>query len=196
MVINPSVSKKLEYNVMNDNSKISVGLLIPAISIIAFVALLFSENYIASLFVAVSGLMVWFAYSAVMNAKMPDITGNIVIVFGVLLSIAFFLNYGLSTTMFGGFEINLEGVVGSILILFFTVLMGVLYNSNSHIPAPKDTTIQSPVDQVDNSEQSVELSDDESEDYVYDYDYDDYDYDDDLEDYYYDQEYEEEEYEG
>ena len=179
---------------MNDNSKISVGLLIPAISIIAFVALLFSENYIASLFVAVSGLMVWFAYSAVMNAKMPDITGNIVIVFGALLSIAFFLNYGLSTNMFGGFEINLEGVVGSILILFFTVLMGVLYNSNSHIPAPKDTTIQLPVDQVDNNDQSVELSDDESEDYVYDYDYDDYD--DDLEDYYYDQEYEEEEYEG
>ena len=179
---------------MNDNSKISVGLLIPAISIIAFVALLFSENYIASLFVAISGLMVWFAYSAVMNAKMPDVTGNIVIVFGVLLSIAFFLNYGLSTTMFGGFEVNLEGVVGSILILFFTVLVGVLYNSNSHIPSQKDATIKLPVDQVDNNDQSVELSDDESEDYVYDYDYDDYD--DDLEDYYYDQEYEEEEYEG
>ena len=180
---------------MNDNSKISVGLLIPAISIIAFVALLFSENYIASLFVAVSGLMVWFAYSAVMNAKMPDTTGNIVIVFGALLSIAFFLNYGLSTTMFGGFEINLEGVVGSILILFFTVLMGVLYNSKSHISGPKDATVQLPTDPVDNNEQSVALSDDESEDYVYEYDYDDYDYDDDLEDYYYDQEYEEEEYE-
>ena len=180
---------------MNDNSKISVGLLIPAISIIAFVALLFSENYIASLFVAVSGLMIWFAYSAVMKAKMPDITGNIVIVFGGLLSTAFFLNYGLSTNMFGGFEINLEGVVGSILILFFTVLMGVLYNSNSHIPAPKDATIQLPVDPVDNNEQSVELSGDDSDDRVYDYDYD-YDYDEDLEDYYYDQEYEEEEYEG
>ena len=180
---------------MNDNSKISVGLLIPAISIIAFVALLFSENYIASLFVAVSGLMIWFAYSAVMKAKMPDITGNIVIVFGGLLSTAFFLNYGLSTNMFGGFEINLEGVVGSILILFFTVLMGVLYNSNPHIPAPEDATIQLPVDPVDNNEQSVELSDDDSDDRVYDYDYD-YDYDEDLEDYYYDQEYEEEEYEG
>jgi len=179
---------------MNDNSKISVGLLIPAISIIAFAALLFSENYIASLFVAVSGLMIWFAYSAVMKAKMPDITGNIVIVFGGLLSTAFFLNYGLSTNMFGGFEINLEGVVGSILILFFTVLMGVLYNSNSHIPAPKDATIQLPVDQVDKTEQSLELSDDDSDDRVYDYDYD-YDYDEDLEDYYYDQEYEEEEYE-
>ena len=182
---------------MNDNSKISVGLLIPAISIIAFVALLFSENYIASLFVAVSGLMVWFAYSAVMNAKMPDITGNIVIVFGGLLSTAFFLNYGLSTNMFGGFEINLEGVVGSILILFFTVLMGVLYNGNSQNPDSKDPIIQTPAAQNNNNEQSVELSDDENEDYVYDYDdYDDYDDMEDLEDYYYDQEYEEEEYES
>ena len=179
---------------MNDKSKISVGLLIPAISIIAFVALLFSENYIASLFVAVSGLMVWFAYSAVMNAKMPDITGNIVIVFGGLLSTAFFLNYGLSTNMFGGFEINLEGVVGSILILFFTVLMGVLYNDNSKNSDSKDPISQTPVAQNNNNEQSVELSDDENEDYVYDYD--DYDDMEDLEDYYYDQEYEEEEYES
>ena len=179
---------------MNDKSKISVGLLIPAISIIAFVALLFSENYIASLFVAVSGLMVWFAYSAVMNAKMPDITGNIVIVFGGLLSTAFFLNYGLSTNMFGGFEINLEGVVGSILILFFTVLMGVLYNGNSQNSDSKDPISQTPVAQNNNNEQSVELSDDENEDYVYDYD--DYDDMEDLEDYYYDQEYEEEEYES
>ena len=182
---------------MNDNSKISVGLLIPAISIIAFVALLFSENYIASLFVAVSGLMVWFAYSAVMNAKMPDITGNIVIVFGGLLSTAFFLNYGLSTNMFGGFEINLEGVGGSILILFFTVLMGVLYNGNSQNSDSKDPIIQTPAAQNNNNEQSVELSDDENEDYVYDYDdYDDYGDMEDLEDYYYDQEYEEEEYEN
>ena len=109
---------------MNDNSKISVGLLIPAVSIIAFVSMLFSENFIGALFVAIGGMMVWFAYSAVMNAKMPDITGNIVMVFGVLLASAFFLNYGLSTNMFGGFEVKLEGVVGSVLILFFTVLIG------------------------------------------------------------------------
>jgi hypothetical protein len=101
------------------------------------------------------------------------------------------LNYGLSANLFGGFEINLEGVVGSILILFFTILMGVLYYSNSHVPAPKEATIQLPVDPVDNNEQSVELSDNESDDRVYDYDYD-YDYGEDLEDYYYDQGYEEE----
>ena len=88
-------------------------------------------------------------------------------------------------------------MVGSILILFFTVLMGVLYNGNSQNSDSKDPIIQTPVAQNNNNEQSVELSDDENEDYVYDYDdYDDYDDMEDLEDYYYDQEYEEEEYES
>tara|TARA_B100001996_G_scaffold206379_1_gene158184 strand:- start:1447 stop:1989 length:543 start_codon:yes stop_codon:yes gene_type:complete len=177
---------------MNDNSKISVGLLIPAVSIIAFISMLFNESYIAALFVAISGLMVWFTYSAVMNAKMPDITGNIVIVFGVLLSVAFFLNYGLSTTMFGGFEIKLEGVVGSVLILFFTVLMGVLFNSNTHTSSPKNLTPQAPLVHDNDNKKSDDLSDDDDEEYGYEYDYDDYDDMDDLEDYYYDQEYEEE----
>ena len=76
---------------MNDNNKISVVLLIPAISVVAFVATLFNENYLGALFVAISGLLVWFAFSAVVKAEMPDVTGNIVIVFGVLLSLAFFL---------------------------------------------------------------------------------------------------------
>ena len=35
---------------MNDNNKISVGLLIPAISVVAFVATLFNENYLGALF--------------------------------------------------------------------------------------------------------------------------------------------------
>jgi hypothetical protein len=181
---------------MNDNSKISVGLLIPAVSIIAFVSMLFSENFIGALFVAIGGMMVWFAYSAVMNAKMPDITGNIVMVFGVLLASAFFLNYGLSTNMFGGFEVKLEGVVGSVLILFFTVLMGVLFKNNSQNFSYKSSALKVPPVKKNDNEKAVNLPDeDDSGVYDYEYDYDDgYDVED-LEDYYYDEEYEEEEYE-
>ena len=181
---------------MNDNSKISVGLLIPAVSIIAFVSMLFSENFIGALFVAIGGMMVWFAYSAVMNAKMPDITGNIVMVFGVLLASAFFLNYGLSTNMFGGFEVKLEGVVGSVLILFFTVLMGVLFKNNSQNFSYKSSVLKVPPVKKNDNEKAVNLPDeDDSGGYDYEYDYDDgYDLED-LEDYYYDEEYEEEEYE-
>ena len=180
---------------MNDNSKISVGLLIPAVSIIAFVSMLISENYIAALFVAITGLMVWFANSPVMNAKMPDITGNIVMVFGVLLSTAFFLNYGLLTNMFGGFEIKLEGVVGSVLILFFTVLMGVLFKNNSQTSSSRRSlSSDAPVITVNDSEQPVNVPEEDSTDeYGYEYDYDEDDYDvEDLEDYYYDHDYEEE----
>ena len=183
---------------MNDNSRISVGLLIPAVSVVAFVSMILSENYIAGLFVAISGLMVWFTYSAVMNTKMPDVTGNIVIVFGVMLSLAFFMNYGLLTSMFGGFEIKLEGVVGSVLILFFTVLMGVLFNNANTDHTSQDiSTPQSPTVQPKIVTQPVESSDEsDNEDYEYDYDeYDgfgDYDNVEDLEDYYYGDEYEEE----
>ena len=183
---------------MNDNSKISVGLLIPAVSVVAFVSMILSENYIAGLFVAISGLMVWFTYSAVMNTKMPDVTGNIVIVFGIMLSLAFFMNYGLLTSMFGGFEIKLEGVVGSVLILFFTVLMGVLFNNANTDHTSQDiSTPQSPTVQPKIVTQPVESSDEsDNEDYEYDYDeydgYGDYDNVEDLEDYYYGDEYEEE----
>ena len=47
---------------MNDNNKISVGLLIPAISVVAFFATLFNENYLGALFVAVSGLPVSYTH--------------------------------------------------------------------------------------------------------------------------------------
>ena len=183
---------------MNENSKISVGLLIPAVSVIAFVSMLFSENYIAALFVAVSGLMVWFAYSAIMNTKMPDVTGNIVIVFGIMLSLAFFMNYGLSTSMFGGFEIMLEGVVGSILILFFTVLLGVLFNNNNVDRSTMNASAsQASMPQAETQEQPIASGDEsEKEDDEYEYDeygdYSDYDNMEDLEDYYYGDEYEEE----
>ena len=180
---------------MNDNSKISVGLLIPAVSVIAFVSMLLSENYIAGLFVAISGLMVWFTYSAVMNTKMPDVTGNIVIVFGIMLSLAFFMNYGLLTSMFGGFEIKLEGVVGSVLILFFTALMGVLFNNANTNHTPQDiSTPLAPKAQPKIFAQPVESSNEsDKEDYEYDYDeYSDYDNVEDLEDYYYGDEHKEE----
>jgi len=182
---------------MNDNVKISVGLLIPAVSVVAFVATLFDQNYLGALFVAVSGLMVWFAYSAVVKAEMPDITGNIVMVFGGLLSLAFFLNYGLDINMFGGFELKLEGVVGSVLILFFTVLMGVLFNSKTGSAPVKQLTSPSQQNSPNKESSSVVTpSDNDSEEELeYDYGYGYGDYDDEyeeLEDYYPAFEYEEE----
>ena len=112
---------------MNSNIKISVGLMIPLVAIIVFSVLIYAENNIAAIFAAIGGLLVWFLYSSVMDAEMPDVTGNIIILFGFLLSTAFFLNYGLTRNMFGGYEINLEGVAISSTLLFLIVLVGISF---------------------------------------------------------------------
>ena len=112
---------------MNSNIKISVGLMIPLVAIIVFSVLIYTENNIAAIFAAIGGLLVWFLYSSVMDAEMPDVTGNIIVLFGFLLSTAFFLNYGLTRNMFGGYEINLEGAAISSTLLFLVVLVGISF---------------------------------------------------------------------
>lgn len=67
----------------------------------------------------------------VMQSTLPEETGNIIIVFGILLSLAVFLNYGWERNMFGGFNFNAEGAVASFVLLFFSVLLGVLFRNNS-----------------------------------------------------------------
>ena len=90
----------------------------------------------------------------------------------------------------------LEGVVGSILILFFTVLLGVLFNNNnverntmnadtSQAIMPQTETQQQPITSTEESEKD----NDEYDEYG---DYADYDNMQDLEDYYYGDELEEE----
>ena len=75
------------------------------------------------LFIAIAGVLAWFLYSTVMQSEMPDVTGNIIIVFGFLISLAVFLNYGWDRNMFGGYELNIEGAAGSALLLFLNVLL-------------------------------------------------------------------------
>jgi hypothetical protein len=65
-----------------------------------------------------------------MQSELPDVTGNVIIVFGFLLSSAVLLKYGWEQNMFGGFVFNLEGAVVSAVLLFFSVLLGVLFRNN------------------------------------------------------------------
>ena len=118
---------------MNSNIKISVGLMIPLVAIIVFSVLIYAENNIAAIFAAIGGLLVWFLYSSVMGAEMPDVTGNIIILFGFLLSTAFFLNYGLTRNMFGGYEINPEGLAISSTLLFLIVLVGISFRQRYRV---------------------------------------------------------------
>ena len=186
---------------MNNDTKTTVGLIIPAIFAVVFFVVIFNQNFLNALFVAVSGLLVWFTYSSIVRAKMPDFTGNIVMLYGAMLSLAFFLNYGLTINMFGGYEAQVEGAVGAVMILFFTILLGSLFNSKSELrlEKPEGSSLENKVipqeeEVVDYANRPAQARADNEDAYDdYDYDYDELeDTYDDMEDYYSEYEYDEE----
>ena len=153
---------------MNDNIRTSVGLLIPATALVGFFYCAILGNFLGAILVAVGGVMLWYVYSLIMESAMPDITGNVVILFGSLLSVAFFLNYGLVTNMFGGFSLNLEGLAVAAILLFFSVLLGVSLRGR-----PVVVLDQTKVNRPDVSPDVVSEgdSDDDHEESVDEYDY-------------------------
>ena len=159
---------------MNENIKVGFGVLIPAVALIAFFISLLSEQFLVGILIAVSGVFAWFLYAAVVETSMPNFTGNIIIVFGVLLSLAAFLNYGVEQTMFGGFSINLEGVSVSAILLFFAVLLGLLFRNKTLAPVAGPTNIQTAPSPA-NGKRSDGFDGDSYDDYEYEYpDYEDY----------------------
>ena len=184
--------KLTKFLTMNSNIKMSVGLLIPLIAIIVFFVSIYSGNNIGAIFVTIGGLLTWFLYGSIMKSEMPDVAGNIIILFGFLLSSAFFLNYGLTRNMFGGYELILEGAAVSSTLFFIIVLLGINYKQRSPGVASKDFwgnsedgyQAKSPeggaVADIGGDRDAL-YDDGEVDDYDYDYDYepdgDDYDYD-------------------
>ena len=126
---------------MNDNIKTGIGYLIPATTVIAYFSSLFSEQFLVGILIVVVGMFAWFLYSYAMEIEVPGIVGNIVVVFGVLLSFSVFLNYGLDQNMFGGYGLSLEGLSGSALILFFSVLLGISFKRGSPGPHNQKTLV-------------------------------------------------------
>ena len=112
-----------------------------------------------------------------------------------MLSLAFFLNYGFDVNMFGGYEVQVEGAVGAVVVLFFTVLLGSLYNNRPELTSTKsdqviyqkEATPKEPAEPTSDSEQDGYSYD---EDDYEDFDFSDYeDAYDDMEDYYSEYEY-------
>ena len=173
---------------MNNNIRTSVGLFIPAAALIGFFYCAILSNFLGAILVAVGGVMLWYIYSLIMESAMPDVTGNVVILFGSLLSAAFFLNYGLTPNMFGGFSLNLEGAAVAAILLFFSVLLGVSLRGRPVIildqPNPEGPTVNTPdVSESGDSADDFEENDDDEyydpSEYEYPdyYDYDSSDYD-------------------
>ncbi|MCH7764096.1 MAG: hypothetical protein IIB95_10195 [Candidatus Marinimicrobia bacterium] len=186
---------------MPANAKTGFGFIIPFGAVIGFVLSVIAENYILGIFFAMAGILVWLLYLAVMDTATPDTMGNFIILFGVLLSLAVFMNFGWEQNMWGGFEFKPEGSVLALMVLFFSTLSGVLYRQ--HVGDAKDGLTSAEQELVDKAisgaedpriivvKQEAESKDKDEDDDEYE-EYDEYDY---PYPYYYDEDDEEDEYE-
>ena len=195
---NTEVLPKINRDItMNDNIKTSLGLLFPFSSIALFVYFCIIGSFLAAILAAVGGVMFWYLYSVVMDSEMPDITGNMIVLLGGMLAVGFFLNYGVTKNMFGGFNINLEGATASAVVLFFSVLLGInlrmrpaAYIKPDTLETPITSSAEPTLAESDKFDVSNDLSSDAyNENYSY-YDPSEYEYPGD-----YDYEYDDEDYE-
>ena len=114
---------------MNENVKIFVGLLVPAATIVAFFFSVFLENYVLGMFLSIFGISSWLFFTFVVKSSWHQITGNVILVFGALLALSVFLDAGLERNMFGGLNFLSKGIASSTILLFFSVLLGVLFKN-------------------------------------------------------------------
>ena len=125
---------------MASSIKSGIGFIIPFGAIIGFVLSIIAENYVLGIFFAVAGMLVWLLYLTVMDTAAPDTMGNFIILFGVLLALAVFMNFGWEQNIWGGIEFKAEGSVLALVVLFFATLSGVLYRQRLTAVQPQLTS--------------------------------------------------------
>ena len=116
---------------MANDMKSGIGFIIPAAGVVGFFTSLLLGEFLVSIIIAVAGIMVWFLYMLVMESNMPQQMGNLILLFGILLSIGIFFGFGITQNMFGGFEFQPEGSIFALVILFFAVLTGLNFRNQA-----------------------------------------------------------------
>ncbi len=151
---------------MANDMKSGVGFIIPAAGVVGFFTSLLLGEFLVSIIIAVAGIMVWFLYMLVMESNMPQQMGNMILLFGILLSIGIFFGFGITQNMFGGFEFQPEGSIFALVILFFAVLTGLNFRnqaSSTVVPAGasglSDSDRDLVMDAIKQSQESTEASD-------------------------------------
>ena len=114
---------------MANDMKSGIGFVIPAAGVVGFFTSLLMGEFLVSIIITVSGILVWFLYMLVMESHMPQQMGNMIILFGVMLSLGIFFGFGITQNMWGGFEFQPEGSILSLVILFFAVLTGLNFRN-------------------------------------------------------------------
>ncbi len=136
---------------MANDMKSGIGFLIPAAGIVGFFTSLFMGEFLTSIIIAVSGILVWFLYMIIMGSHIPDQMGNMIMLFGIMLSIGIFMGFGVNQNMWGGIEFNTEGSIFALIILFFSVLTGLSFRNQSNQVLPVNNLTESDKDLVMNA---------------------------------------------
>ena len=114
---------------MNNDIKSGVGYIIPLAAVIGFFTALFLGEYLLSVIVAIAGILVWFLYMVIMESSPPSNLGNLIIFFGILLSVGVFMGFGVTQNMWGGIEFVSEGSLFALVVFFFSILTGLLFRN-------------------------------------------------------------------
>ena len=131
---------------MDNDLKSGLGYIIPIGAISGYVLALVAENFYLAMILSVAGILLWFIYLLIMEIRPPQPFGNFIVLFGVLLAFSVFLSTGLEQDIFGGYMLKSEGLIYAVLILFFTIMAGVLFRT---ISRKQDMSIESQLSQAD-----------------------------------------------
>ena len=118
---------------MANDVKSGIGYLIPASGVVGFIIALLLGEFLFSILITVLGILVWFLYMLVMESTIPKQMGNMIMLFGVMLSVGIFLGFGVTQNLWGGFEFKPEGSLLSLVILFFAILTGLNFKNQQSI---------------------------------------------------------------
>lgn len=118
---------------MTNDVKSGVGFIIPALGVVGFFTSLLLGEFLLSIIIAVMVILVWFLYMLVMESHIPGEMGNMIILFGMMLSLGIFFGFGIMQNMWGGYDLKPEGAIFSLIILFFSVLTGLNFRNQQNV---------------------------------------------------------------
>ena len=96
---------------MANDIKSGIGYIIPAAAVVGFFITLLLGEYLRSIVIAVAGILVWFVYMLVMESSPPPNLGNLIMLFGTLLSLGILMSFGVVQNIWGGIEFQTEGAL-------------------------------------------------------------------------------------
>jgi len=117
---------------MANDVKSGVGFIIPALGVVGFFTSLLLGEFLLSIIIAVMVILIWFLYMLVMESHIPGEMGNMIILFGMMLSLGIFFGFGIMQNMWGGYDLKPEGAIFSLIIFFFSVLTGLNFRNQQN----------------------------------------------------------------